>query len=298
MTIADGSTILTAAELSNAAYWDDALSLNPSGSTRGLLEADGLSSWTALTQVSVSMPELPPEFSSLPTASLTGPGIDEHGYYVNGPDAAYVAKSTDGTLALVFRGSDQLPVDQLDAYLGASTDYAGLEPLIGAFISYANNAANGVKRIIVTGHSLGGELATLFASSIISGTHDINDLSIDPSKIDVVTFGSPGIKREDYSDHLGDSSITNIVHTQDPVGTDAIVVSPLDMSDFVHPGTTVRVDLPATDPAVDGITGVGSDWRSTRGSRVRMLLRVTNGIFIPPAVHGRMIRFWMLIRRT
>ena len=71
------------------------------------------------------------------------------------------------TLALTFRGTDDK--DALDAALGQAYTgngiynyYEAMRPLIDAAIGYANDDGNGIDKVVVSGHSLGGATVDLF----------------------------------------------------------------------------------------------------------------------------------------
>lgn len=255
MSVLEGSTLLTAAELSRAAYNNyPNLTLNYNPSLKdSVLGENGLLNWTALTQTSPEMDSLPEPFANLPKSQTQTTylpdgnpipiitktsGINDQGYYVSGNDAAFVAKSTDGTLALVFRGSEGIN-DFADAAFSAANSYKNFAPLISAFIAYANEPTNGINNVLIVGHSLGGELATLFATDRIDGAQNIT--SLDPlkfplSKISVVTFGSPGIADSDHTLVGFESTILNISQTGDPVYYHLGPVAPLELLHFEHPG--------------------------------------------------------------
>ncbi|MBV2360597.1 hypothetical protein KUH32_12495 [Thalassococcus sp. CAU 1522] len=80
-----------------------------------------------------------------------------------------VGTSPDGerTLTLTFRGTDG--DDMVDSSLGQAWTgdgiynyYEAMRPLIDAAIGYANRSSNGIDKMIVSGHSLGGATADLF----------------------------------------------------------------------------------------------------------------------------------------
>jgi Ca2+-binding RTX toxin-like protein len=242
MSLLNSKILTEAAALSSAAYNDPNLSLNYDSTKKdSLLGESGLLNWTALTL------GLPTYSQTLVSGLLvTTPGIDPHGYYVSGNSAGFVAKSSDGTLALVFRGSDDV-TDLVTATLGAASDYSELSALIHAFVTYANNPANGITNILVTGHSLGGELATLFATSIVNGSDNIGNLDpvrLPPSAINVVTFGSPGIPPSEDDTALWASTIVNVHHTGDPIYTHQDAVESIALGSYIHPGNNVSIDLP------------------------------------------------------
>jgi hypothetical protein len=166
--------------------------------------------------------------------------------YSNLNQAGFIAKTNDGGLALVFQGSTP-GLDYASAALDFEDAYLNLMPLIRDFISYANDPANNITHIFVAGHSLGGELANMFAMIPALATNGLGEefvgigaldrqrFPID--KISVVTFGSPGIEpsMELTQDWVPD--ILNIFHTQDPVYNLLGIV-------FEHPGRNVPIDMP------------------------------------------------------
>ncbi|WP_319823998.1 hypothetical protein [Thalassovita sp.] len=90
------------------------------------------------------------------------------------------------TLALTFRGTDG--DDMLDSALGQSFTgnglynyYEAMRPLVDAAIAYANDGANGIDKMVVSGHSLGGATADLFTvvdAHRLSGVIDLTVVSL------------------------------------------------------------------------------------------------------------------------
>lgn len=99
----------------------------------------------------------------------------EGGYFTNGNAAAFVARCGDAAV-ISFRGtndkngdtslspnSDGKSPDEVDWTL-MENHYHLLDSLISAFDSYVNNSTNGIKKVYVTGHSMGGALAINYMS--------------------------------------------------------------------------------------------------------------------------------------
>lgn len=63
------------------------------------------------------------------------------------------------TLALAFRGTDEIPGDLPD-HLHFADHYAQFRPLIAALQDYADDQSHGVDKVLVTGHSLGSAMVT------------------------------------------------------------------------------------------------------------------------------------------
>ncbi|MBU2994337.1 DUF4214 domain-containing protein [Octadecabacter sp. 1_MG-2023] len=111
-----------------------------------------------------------------------------------------IGETPDGekTLSLTFRGTD--PDDALDATLGQAYTgngiyhyYEAMRPLIDAAIAYANNSSNGIEKMIVSGHSLGGATADLFALVDAHRLEEDVDLT-------VVAIASAGLSAEALTD--------------------------------------------------------------------------------------------------
>jgi pimeloyl-ACP methyl ester carboxylesterase len=96
----------------------------------------------------------------------------EGGYFTNGNAAAFVARSGDAAV-ISFRGTNDKDTSSVNAK-GESPDeidwtlmenhYHLLDSLISAFDSYVNNSVNGINKVYVTGHSMGGALAINYMS--------------------------------------------------------------------------------------------------------------------------------------
>lgn len=109
-----------------------------------------------------------------------------------------VAVGDDGqgnkTLTLTFRGTD--PKDLVEATTGQSwlasgqyDYYESMRPLIDAALAYANDSTNGIKKMVVSGHSLGGATADIFSMMDAHRLKAAVDLT-------VVSFASAGIRPE------------------------------------------------------------------------------------------------------
>lgn len=95
------------------------------------------------------------------------------------------------TLTLTFRGTDGS--DFLESLAGQAWTgdglydyYESMRPLIEAALAYANDSANGIEKVLVTGHSLGGATADAFA---MVDAHRLK-ASVD---LTVVALASPGV---------------------------------------------------------------------------------------------------------
>lgn len=94
------------------------------------------------------------------------------------------------TLTLTFRGTDE--DDGLDAGLGQSWTgdgiynyYEAMRPLIDAALAYANTSSNGIDKLIVSGHSLGGATADLFT---LVDAHRLDE-SVDLTVVSIASAG-------------------------------------------------------------------------------------------------------------
>jgi Ca2+-binding RTX toxin-like protein len=115
------------------------------------------------------------------------------GFYTYGNSAALVARCKDA-LVVTFRGTNDngstnfddpgnnIAPDKADWYGALSNKadhYANLQPLITAIDSYVADPVNGITKVYVTGHSLGGAMARAF----------MNDHS--GSMYEAITFAAP-----------------------------------------------------------------------------------------------------------
>ncbi len=122
--------------------------------------------------------------------------LQSDGSYVPFTDAGAVAlvavRSTDdgATLHLVFRGTDaDLGSDgEAGTAQGQVRYYAQLEPLIDAVLAYVSDPANGITDVVVSGHSLGGSMADMFALYDAAAFNAVPGVSLQ-----VVSLASAGI---------------------------------------------------------------------------------------------------------
>jgi hypothetical protein len=205
--------------------------------------------------------------------AANGGAIDSNGLFVNQNAAGFVARNdTTGELAIVFRGthfSASLAgiingiTDVAEATFDPDSHYAKLQPLISAAIAYANDPANHVTSVAATGHSLGGEMADLFATK---GGEGAGGLNLPPEAISIVSFGSPGVPAGRVVPASLQDRILHVFNTQDPVYTHImplplfLLPSPLEqvvafgfatLSTFNHPGSGAAIDLPLTNGLLD-----------------------------------------------
>jgi Ca2+-binding RTX toxin-like protein len=131
-----------------------------------------------------------------------------NGYFVSGDAAAFAVRS-GSTLVIAFRGSADtetgILADFIDAAVNIEDQIRSLSTFIERVIDYVRNPDNNITNLIVTGHSLGGELAEAFVSlygeriysdglSVLFGYDE--GRPIDADGISLVTFGSPGVPND------------------------------------------------------------------------------------------------------
>lgn len=115
--------------------------------------------------------------------------------------ALVLSRTIDGesVLTVAFRGTVDL-IDQYKDYFPFDKHYKNFKPLVAAVKEYVADKANGIDKVVVTGHSLGGAMAQLFMNE----------------KLDVpvsgYTFGSPG------ADHARkNATLLNFAHHNDAI---------------------------------------------------------------------------------
>jgi RTX calcium-binding nonapeptide repeat (4 copies)/Lipase (class 3) len=174
----------------------------------------------------------------LPAASF-----DRLGYYSQQDSQGFVAVK-GGTLAVVFRGSDE-PSDlaKLAKSVFEQEAIQDVRPMVHQALAWVE-AHPEIGTVYITGQSLGGALAGDFASSI----EGLPRLSR-PVQFQVVAFGSPGSEQDDRNDLT--RSMLEVNHTGDPVPTDDLLGSRLE-----HHGSVAAIDLPLV-PSTSSLVELG-----------------------------------------
>lgn len=115
--------------------------------------------------------------------------------------ALVLSQTVDGKsiLAISFRGTVDL-IDQYKDYFPFDRHYEGFKPLVRAVKEFVADKANGIDKVVVTGHSLGAAMAQLFLNEKL----DV--------PVDGYTFGSPGAE-----DARKKAKLLNFVHENDAV---------------------------------------------------------------------------------
>lgn len=172
-------------------------------------------------------------FSSLPPVLDKGiikSGMTSDGFYINGNAAALVERCGDAVV-LSFRGTNDNGKDGVvnpddpnntihpdeDQWTNMSTYYSLLSPLINTLDSYVANAANGISKVYVTGHSMGGAMALEYMSRHSGDKYQAITFAAAPfgqPYIKLFGFSFGTVERKDYS---SDSRITQIEINQDTV---------------------------------------------------------------------------------
>lgn len=135
------------------------------------------------------------------------------GVYVGGDASnsgvAHVYEGTlngETTLALAFRGTDEIPGDLPD-HLHFTDHYAKFQPLISAIETYVNDPAHGIDHVLVTGHSLGSGMVT---------TAMVEEGWVNDPKYLGVAIASHGTDASVAAlAPAGVTNLVNFVHTQD-----------------------------------------------------------------------------------
>lgn len=107
------------------------------------------------------------------------------------------------------------------------TDLMNMEPYIRWWIE---NSVNSIKRIIVTGHGLGGSLATIAAPLFAESFPDLS--------VSCITFGASRVGGSDFNDWFRDrvSDHVRVIDSSDP-----IPYLPLGRADLGHPSDALCI---------------------------------------------------------
>ncbi len=176
-------------------------------------------------------------WTAISPGSLGFPGSSSvGGYFVHGDAAAYAARNGDA-LALVFRGSDSAD-DLFDSVVDQAGHFAKLEPFIERVLAYAADDLNGVEKLYVTGHSLGGSMAHHFASEYGSGDQ------LAAFEVAIATFGAAG--DPDLDGNPVSRKVLHVFHTDD-VLANGNLLPPFSTDHDFYTGFRLPISLPKID---------------------------------------------------
>jgi pimeloyl-ACP methyl ester carboxylesterase len=214
-------------------------------------------------------------------------GMLTDGFYINGNAAACVARCGDA-IVLSFRGTNDYsaksgivnPYDpndifhqDYDQWLLMPDHYALFQPLIAAFDAYVANAANGISKVYVTGHSMGGAMALEYMSH-----HSGNQYQ-------AVTFAAPAFADTSFfvpfrKDYVPDSRITQIEIEQDTVAMTFDVKNLLGNTN-IRPGHLIDFAGNQTMDAPDNIVkafGLVDYWGRTANHSMNYYRQITDSV--------------------
>lgn len=112
------------------------------------------------------------------------------------------------TLALAFRGTDEIPGD-IEDHRTFTTHYAHFQPLIAGLEQYLAGAGSGIERVLVTGHSLG---SAMVATAMIE-----EGWANDPRYLGVAFAAHGADASVAAAAPAPVTNLVNFVHTQDPL---------------------------------------------------------------------------------
>jgi len=129
-------------------------------------------------------------------------------------------------------------LENVRVHRGFSDEYKGLQEQIKTILSSMVNDQNSGWRILVTGHSLGGALATICAADIL-----LNHSAVRAGTIALVTLGSPRTGNQHFAEWIDRSGL--FVNSRVEVENDPVISLPAQNgTDFWHRGrlTLLRFD--------------------------------------------------------
>ncbi|MCJ8057307.1 hypothetical protein GB928_028910 [Shinella curvata] len=135
----------------------------------------------------------------------------------NHADAQVLIGNLDGvaTLSVAFRGTDEGPDNGFRDFIdyGRFTNHLErFRPLLDALTKFAANDSNGIDRILLSGHSLGGATAQMFLAELKAKYPDLYKITSG------VTIGSPGGDTDTSKPIVDNTKFINFMHTDDAVG--------------------------------------------------------------------------------
>ncbi|MCE8545131.1 proprotein convertase P-domain-containing protein [Ruegeria pomeroyi] len=169
------------------------------------------------------------------------------------------------TVALTFRGTDDSdwPLalsGQAWGGNGLFDQYVAHDALIEAALAYVNDPGNGIDRLVVSGHSLGGSMADIFA------TVDAHRVSADVD-LAVISLASAGIDPDVYTDSL---PFKGFDLQYDPAIPE-LTGNPLAPMQLNAPGYYIGLSH-----REDRVTFAGESWVSPEPSLTTVLTLLTN----------------------
>lgn len=186
-------------------------------------------------------------------------GMMNDGFYVNGNAAACVARCADA-IVLSFRGTNDNGKDgvnnpydpnntihpDVDQWTAMPNHYALLNPLISAFDAYV--ASNGISKVYVTGHSMGGTMALEYMSRHSGSQYQAVTFAASP-------FGDTFLGAPFRKSYSPDNRITQIEIAKDtvPFFDERVGLS----SSNPRPGHLIRFAGDQTLDTPDHITKLG-----------------------------------------
>lgn len=110
----------------------------------------------------------------------------------------------DKTVPMVHKGFNDYVNTVLETMVDTNDD--GIDEVL-----FNEILANTDTRVLLTGHSLGGAVATLLAERLVS-------MGVDKNRVPVITFGAPAIGNAAFAEAYGDSvDLRRITNNADPV---------------------------------------------------------------------------------
>ncbi|NLW82442.1 MAG: hypothetical protein GXY42_12350, partial [Desulfovibrionales bacterium] len=142
----------------------------------------------------------------------------------------------EGTNSSLFWSDPVQCLDLWDDFALIDRHYKDLKDFAAAVAKFAEDPANGIERVLVTGHSLGGAMAQYFMYNFGAAN----------PKYFGVTFGQPGTA---VQGHIPDERMVNFIHTND-----IVPISGENLKQYIIVGSRVKVSVDiSSDPIEYGL---------------------------------------------